>query len=180
MGPTWGPSGADRTQVGPCWPHELCYLGNFSGCVCDFGADFLDYTYRLWEYNTGIKLNANFERNVSRIGRGFESMTSRVSETPLDTYSGGQRANHSAMTHPSNYANPVYGVATICHQVRCLRWGHPSLFRTAKSLLIWYKIFCMRDILFRLTWMKFINTLSVYAQSGTHRRVKWWIVVVLT
>ena len=28
MGPTWGPSGADRTQVGPCWPHELCYLGN--------------------------------------------------------------------------------------------------------------------------------------------------------
>ena len=29
MGPTWGPSGANRTQVGPWWPHELCYLG---GC----------------------------------------------------------------------------------------------------------------------------------------------------
>ena len=28
MGPTWGPSGADRTQVGPiCWPQEPCYLG---------------------------------------------------------------------------------------------------------------------------------------------------------
>ena len=27
MGPSWGPSGADKTQVGPCWPHELCYLG---------------------------------------------------------------------------------------------------------------------------------------------------------
>ena len=27
MGPTWGPCGADRTQVGPGWPHELCYLG---------------------------------------------------------------------------------------------------------------------------------------------------------
>ena len=27
MGPTWGPSGADRTQVGPCCPHELRYLG---------------------------------------------------------------------------------------------------------------------------------------------------------
>ena len=26
MGPTWGPSGADRTQVGPCWPHKLCHL----------------------------------------------------------------------------------------------------------------------------------------------------------
>ena len=24
-----GPSGADRTQVAPCWPHELCYLGRF-------------------------------------------------------------------------------------------------------------------------------------------------------
>ena len=27
MGPTWGLSGAGRTQVAPCWPHELCYLG---------------------------------------------------------------------------------------------------------------------------------------------------------
>ena len=27
QGPTWGPSGADKTQVGPCWPQELCYLG---------------------------------------------------------------------------------------------------------------------------------------------------------
>ena len=32
MGPAWGPSGAGRTQVGPIWPHELCYLGVFS---CD-------------------------------------------------------------------------------------------------------------------------------------------------
>ena len=27
MGPTRGPSGADRTQVGPCWPHEHCLQG---------------------------------------------------------------------------------------------------------------------------------------------------------
>ena len=27
MGPTWGPTGADRTQVGPCWPHESFYMG---------------------------------------------------------------------------------------------------------------------------------------------------------
>ena len=26
MGPSWGPSGADRTRWTPCWPHELCYL----------------------------------------------------------------------------------------------------------------------------------------------------------
>ena len=28
MGPTWSPSGADRTQVGPMLAHELCYLGH--------------------------------------------------------------------------------------------------------------------------------------------------------
>ena len=27
MGPTWGPSGARRPQMGPCWPHEPCYQG---------------------------------------------------------------------------------------------------------------------------------------------------------
>ena len=27
MWPTWGPPGADRTQVAPCGPHEPCYLG---------------------------------------------------------------------------------------------------------------------------------------------------------
>ena len=72
-----------------------------------------------------------------------------------------------------NYANPVYAVATICHQVRWLRWGHPSLFHTATSLLIWYKVFCVRDISYRLMWVEFINMFSVYAQSGTHSRFNW-------
>ena len=30
--------------------------------------------------------------------------------------------------------------------------GDPSLFHTATSLLIWYKMFCMRDISYRLIW----------------------------
>ena len=72
-----------------------------------------------------------------------------------------------------NYANPVYGVATICHQVRWLRWGHPSLFHIATSLLIWYEMLCVRDISFRLIWVEFINMFSVYAQSGTHSRFNW-------
>ena len=79
-----------------------------------------------------------------------------------------------------NYANPVYGVATTCRQVRWLRWGHPSLFHTATSLLIWYKMFCVRDISYRFIWMEFINMFSVYAQSGTHSRFNWKIIVVLT
>ena len=57
--------------------------------------------------------------------------------------------------------------------------GHPSLFRTATSLLIWYKMFCMRDISYRLIWMKFINMFSVYAQFGTHRRFNPWTIAVL-
>ena len=80
----------------------------------------------------------------------------------------------------ADYANPVYGVATICHQVRWVRWGHPSPFHKATSLLIWYKMFCVRDISYRLIWMEFINMFSVYAQSGTHSRFNWWVIVVLT
>ena len=79
-----------------------------------------------------------------------------------------------------NYANPVYVVATICHQVRWLRWGHPSLFHIASPLLIWYKMFCVRDISYRLIWMEFINIVSVFAQSGTLSPFNWWIIVVLT
>ena len=27
MGPTWGPPGSCRPQMGPCWLHETCYQG---------------------------------------------------------------------------------------------------------------------------------------------------------
>ena len=46
--------------------------------------------------------------------------------------------------------------------------------------VIWYQMFCMRDISYRLIWVKFINMFYVYAESGTHRRFNWWIVAVLT
>ena len=72
-----------------------------------------------------------------------------------------------------NYANPVYGVATICHQVCWLRWGHPSLFHTATYHFIWYKMFCVRDISHRLTWIEFISMFSMYAKSGMHSRFNW-------
>ena len=71
-----------------------------------------------------------------------------------------------------NYANPAYGAATICHYVRWLRWGHPSLFHTATSILIWYKMFCVRDI--SETYMDGIhNMFSVHAQPGMHSRFNW-------
>ena len=80
---------------------------------------------------------------------------------------------HNWIMDIHNYANPVYGVATICHQVRWLRWGHPSLFHTATSRLIWYKMFCVRDISYRLTWIEFISMFSMYAKSGMHSRFNW-------
>ena len=42
------------------------------------------------------------------------------------------------MESPINCANPVYGVATICRQVRWLRWGHPSLFHTVGRMVRYY------------------------------------------
>ena len=43
------------------------------------------------------------------------------------------------LTLPFDYVNPVYGVASICHQVRCLPWGHPSLIQPR---LFWFDIKC--------------------------------------
>ena len=39
--------------------------------------------------------------------------------------------------------------------------GGISLYHTATSRLIWYKMF-LRDISYRLIWMEFINMFSVY------------------
>ena len=79
-----------------------------------------------------------------------------------------------------NYANP---------RIWCCHYLPPGSLITlgaSESLsyshfsfdLIW--IFCVRDIPYRLIWMEFINMFSVYAQTGTHSRLNWWIIVVLT
>ena len=54
------------------------------------------------------------------------------------------------------------------HHVLCLQIIFKRVF--------WY----MRNISYRFIRMKFINMLSVYVQSGTHRRFNWWIIAVLT
>ena len=99
IGPTCGPSGADRSQVGPMLAPWTLLSGY--GQISD------------------IRHTKSQNLNVSHLVLQFSL---------------------------PNHVNPVYGVATICHQVRWLRWGHPSLFHTATSLLIWCKMFCVRDI----------------------------------
>ena len=50
MGPTWGQSGADMTQVGFCWPHESCYQGGVSDDVYLLTqASFWVWAWPLWD-----------------------------------------------------------------------------------------------------------------------------------
>ena len=89
-------------------------------------------------------------------------------------------AHTSIWSQAINNLNLVWGIATICHQVCCMHWGHPSLFYAATSLLNWYKMIWMANILHRLIWVKFMSMLSMYVQSGTNRHFHWRIIVVLT
>ena len=65
---------------------------------------FAAYTYIMlyvepWEYVSVHWLHGNANYEEIALVRNFESMTSE-SQTPFATRSSGQRANHSAMTHP--------------------------------------------------------------------------------
>ena len=59
MGSTWGPHGGDRTQVGPCWPHELYCLGSFC-----YIKKSLYRVYRKWNNNVSKWLN---ELNIIQV-----------------------------------------------------------------------------------------------------------------
>ena len=69
----------------------------------------------------------------------------------------------------SNYVSPVCCVATVCHQVRCVYWGHLGHFHRAISHLKWCKIVCMRYLACTLSQMKSINIFSMFLQSGVPR-----------
>ena len=61
-----------------------------------------------------------------------------------------------------NYVNPVCCVATVCHQVCCICWGHLGHFHRAIYRLKWYKIVCMRYLGCTFSQMKSINMFSMY------------------
>ena len=64
----------------------------------------------------------------------FSTFTKKITKTEADVTKDNVHVQDFFAQY--NYANPVYGAATMCHQVRWLRWGHLSLFHTATSLLI--------------------------------------------
>ena len=79
-----------------------------------------------------------------------------------------------------NYVNPVCCVATVCHQVRCMYWGHLGYFHRAISQLKWYKIVCMRYLACTFSQMKSINMFSMFLQSGVPRHFLWRFIAVWT
>ena len=72
-----------------------------------------------------------------------------------------------------SYVNPICCVATVCHQVRCMYWGHLGHFYRAISHLKWYKIVCMRYLACTFSQMKSINMFSMFLQSGVPRHFLW-------
>ena len=77
-----------------------------------------------------------------------------------------------------NYVNPVCCVATVCHQVRCMYWGHLGHFHRATSHLKWYKIVCMRYLTCTFSQMKSINMVAMFLQSGVPRHFLWRSIAV--
>ena len=61
-----------------------------------------------------------------------------------------------------NYVNPICCVATLCHQVRCMYWGHWGHFHRAISHLKWYKIAYMIYLPCILCQMKSIDMFSMF------------------
>ena len=78
----------------------------------------------------------------------------------------------------SNYINLICWVATICHQVRCMYWGHLGNFHRAISHLRWYKIVCIRYLACTFSQMKSINMFSMFLQSGVPRHYLWRFIAV--
>ena len=91
-----------------------------------------------------------------------------------------QMVSHVSQVSSHNTLNPVYSVTTVCHQVRCMHWGHPIPFNAANSLSNYHTIVCMGDLLYELIWTKSTNMPSLCVQSGIHRCVHWRVIAVLT
>ena len=81
------------------------------------------------------------------------------------------------MSYIFNYVNPVCCVATVCHQVRFMYWGHLGHFHR-KTHSKWYQIVCMRYLACTFSQMKSINMFSLFLQSGVPRHFLWRFIAV--
>ena len=77
-----------------------------------------------------------------------------------------------------SYVDPVCCVATVCHQVRCVYWGHLGYFYRAISHLKWRKIVCMGCVACAFIQMKSINMFFMFFHSGVPKHFRWRFIAV--
>ena len=89
-------------------------------------------------------------------------------------WSPGASEEHQLIMHSdiSNVLNHICCVVTVCHQVRCMCWGHLGLFHRAIAHLNWYQMVWMGDSSCKFSQIKSTNMFSRYMQSG----VSWYII----
>ena len=107
--------------------------------------------------------------------RGKRSWHSRRMRNPQFCVSG---TRPMLQTTLSNYVSPVCCVDTVCHQVRCMYWGHLGHFHRAISHSKWHKIVCMRYLACTFSQMKSINMFSMFFKSGVPRHFPWRFIAV--
>ena len=114
-----------------------------------------------------VYLGVMFNYNVSfkkakdkQITQARKSMLAVIQKAKYSTY---------LLIFFANYVNPICCIATVCHQVRCMYWGHLGYFHRAISHLKWYKIVCMRYLACIFCQMKSIDMFSMFLQSGVPR-----------
>ena len=105
MVPTWGPSGADRTQVGPMLPHELCYLGHLS---CN--NHYNDVMWASWCLTTG---------NWTVCSTVYINITEKIKACIMALCEGNTAVSMSWYHHAVKFSNILKKKK---HSITCL-WG---------------------------------------------------------
>ena len=95
-----------------------------------------------------------------------------------DTFLVGESFHSPEKKMYHNYINPIFCVATVCHQVCCIYWGHLDHFHRAISHFKWYKIIWMRYFACIFCHMKSIDMFSMFLQSGIPRHFLWRFIAV--
>ena len=79
-----------------------------------------------------------------------------------------------------NNLNPIFCVATVCHQICRMFWGHLSVFHRAISHLNWYKMVCMEDLTRTFSRNKSTYMFYMYLQSGVPGHFLGRYIAILT
>ena len=101
MGPTWGHLGPTGPRWAPCWPHELCYLGDYSG---------------LWLNETKWYTYAWVNWVINDAGNGCCLLDTKPLPEPMLTYYQVDRGNISLWTfnqkkdfcHENRFENVIW------------------------------------------------------------------------